>query len=106
MHWNLRYSNDKELSIDADFTPDESFEGIADRVKKMRQNQSLPNCPSCEGTGKYVRTILHGRDCINCNGTGKITDPCVNCLGRGCKECNQQGTREANDDYWKDLMDE
>ena len=37
MNWNQRYANDKELSIDADFTPDESFEGIAEMAKKMRQ---------------------------------------------------------------------
>jgi len=37
MNWNLRYSNDKELSIDADFTPDESFESTAEMAKKMRQ---------------------------------------------------------------------
>jgi len=37
MNWNLRYANDKELSIDADFTPDESFESTAEMAKKMRQ---------------------------------------------------------------------
>ena len=39
MNWNERYASEDNinLNIDADFTPDESFEGIAEMAKKMRQ---------------------------------------------------------------------
>jgi len=39
MNWNERYASEDNinLSIDADFTPDESFESTAEMAKKMRQ---------------------------------------------------------------------
>jgi hypothetical protein len=47
MNWNTRYANDKELSIDADFNPDERIKSfkriktIADLEKTMRANPEL-----------------------------------------------------------------
>jgi len=66
MNWNTRYSNDKELSIDADFTPDESFEGTAEMAKKMRQN---PGCYICDKKFTYDEVA---------NGAQVCSDECYN----------------------------